>query len=266
MQIIQVALTKILPPSFDQRTSTDEQADQELLDSIKQFGVMEPILVRPKGPNFEIIAGYRRFRAATRAGLPTIPCISQKSDDKETEILKVHENIHRLPLSHVDQGNTFRYLRDTFNMSETEIAALVGKSVPYISQHLTLVNSDPDIIAAVKAEEISYSASRSLIQVENPDERKRLLNIVRENGATIPVLEKWVREANRPVNTQNYGISLEPDALVPPYTGDPTFPCEGCDTITPIKNLNIVRLCPGCHYSFKSAIQGIRDDSSSKNP
>ena len=119
-------------------------------------------LLSQENANFEIIAGYRRFRAATRAGLPTIPCISQKSDDKETEILKVHENIHRLPLSHVDQGNTFRYLRDTFNMSETEIAALVGKSVPYISQHLTLVNSDPDIIAAVKAEEISYSASRSL--------------------------------------------------------------------------------------------------------
>lgn len=266
MKIDLINLTKILPPAYDQRSGFDEVADLELLESIKQFGVLEPILVRPKGNQFEIIAGHRRYRMASRAGLPTIPCISQKTDDKETELIKIHENIHRLPLSHIDQGNTFFYLRSQFNMTEAEIAALVGKSIPYISQHLTLITSDPDVLESVNKDEITFSAARELNQVYDSKERKRLLSIVKESGASVPVIVGWVREANRiPINESSPHTYSVDDAPEPVYR-DPTFPCESCDTITAISRMHIVRLCPDCDFSFKTAISRLHAEESSKNP
>jgi ParB family chromosome partitioning protein len=265
MNIDLIKLTKILPPAFDQRSEFDETADLELLESIKQFGVLEPILVRPKDGQFEIIAGHRRYRMASRAGLPTIPCISQKTGDKETELIKIHENIHRLPLSHVDQGNTFFYLRSQFDMTEAEIAALVGKSVPYISQHLSLISSDPYVLESVKKEEITFSAARELNQVADISERKRLLSIVKESGATVPVIQNWVREANRlssdDLHHHTYSVD---DAPQPVYT-DPTFPCESCNTITHISKMHIVRLCPDCDFNFKNAISLIHAEETAKN-
>jgi len=261
MRVDQIALRKILPPQFDQRSSTDENADQELLESIKQFGVLEPVLVRPQGKDFEIIAGHRRYRMASRAGLPTLPCIIQKADDKATEILKIHENMHRLDLSHVDQGNTFQYLKNTFSMSESDIAILVNKSVPYISQHLSLINSDPAILKAVGEESITFSAARELYQVNDPHERKRLLRIVQENGATVPVIKSWVHEANRIPQGSDSAPVYEIPGTQPPYSGDPTFPCESCDQVYRIGDMNIVRLCPSCAFSFKKAISLIKEES-----
>ena len=265
MQISNINLSKIIPPAFDQRTDTDETADQELLDSIKQFGVLEPILVRQKVNQFEIIAGHRRFRMAQRAGLPTLPCIIQKAGDKETELIKIHENIHRLPLSHIDQGNTFLYLRETFSMNEAEIASLVGKSVPYVSQHLTLIKSDKEILDAVNKEEITFSAARELNQVVDPSERKRLLDIVRENGATVPVLQSWVRESNRVPGSSGPNTVYVPDGGQPPYSSNPTFSCQACDRTFKIGEMHIVRLCPSCEFSFKSAISLIQREEIPKN-
>lgn len=95
MKIININLSKILPPSFDSRSKETPEDDAELLESIKQFGILEPILVKPHGKDFEIIFGHRRYLCAGRAGLPTVPAIIFSAGDKETEILKIHENLHR---------------------------------------------------------------------------------------------------------------------------------------------------------------------------
>jgi len=265
MRVDQINTSKILPPKFDQRTLPNEEADNELLESIKQWGVLEPILVKQDVNQYEIIFGHRRFRMAVRAGLPSIPCIIFKAGDRETEILKFHENLHRLPLSHIDQGNTFLYLRETFKMSESEISLLVKKSVPYISQHLTLVRSDPDIIEAVNKDEITFSAARELNQVQNEKERKRLLDVVRENGATVPVIQSWVREANRPAQGPDSEPVYVPNGGIPPYSTIPTFPCEACNNVHPIGEMKIVRLCPQCDFNFRNAIFAIHKEKQEKN-
>jgi len=265
MNISLLDITLLLPPKLDSRTKESPEADLELKNSISQFGVLEPIQVKPSGDRFEIIFGHRRYRMASALGFPTMPCIIDSSGEKEIELKKIHENLHRLPNSHVDQGRTFKYLRDKFNMSETEIASLINKSIPYVSQHLTLLESDPDIINAVHTDKITFSAARELVQVKNSSEQKRLLHICITSGVKTDVLHNWVREANiesSPVPTKSIVQQTEPTL---PYRNDPTFPCQSCQRITPIAKLTIVRLCPDCNFSFLTAMKQLQEETPTKN-
>jgi len=261
MNIKNVDINKILPPVFDSRTKENPEADEELKNSIQQFGVLEPILVKPKNKQYEIVFGHRRYRMSTRLGLPTMPCIIMSAGDKETELMKIHENLHRLPNSHIDQGRTFQYLRDTFNMSETEMAALVNKSVPYVSQHLTLLDTDQEIIDAVHEEKITFSSARELVQVKHPSERKRLFNIVRDNGASVDVLHGWVGQANNAaaqgITDHEYSQDISPS----PQFHNPTFPCQSCDRVTPIAQMQIIRLCRDCDQSFRQAVEMLKKEA-----
>lgn len=264
LNISHIDLKKILPPKFDSRTVESPEADTELRDSIQQFGVLEPILVKPKGDDYEIIFGHRRYRMACVCGLPSIPCIISSAGEKEVEIIKVHENLHRLPTSHIDQGRTFLYLRDTFSMTETEIAALINKSVPYVSQHLTLLETDPDIVDAVHSGLITFSSARELCQTKNPHERKRLLKIVVDSGATVDVLHNWIQQANNSTDPDGPGPVYEQNNTIHHPHVDPTFPCQSCDCITPIAQMQIIRLCPVCDFQFRQAVDLVKKELTPK--
>ena len=265
MFVKNVSLTRIKPPQFDTRTKIDPEADEELSTSIQQFGVLEPILVKVDGDDFEIVFGHRRYRTCSRLGLATIPCIIVSSDDKELELIKIHENLHRLPNSHVDQGRTFEYLRDKFSMTETEISVLVGKSIAYVSQHLSLLASDPEIIEAVHTDKINFSAARELVKVKDAGDRKRLLNVVKDSGASTAVIHSWAKESNRDLEPDDKYIKYVPEDNSPPYQNNPTFPCQCCNQIIPISRLVIVRLCPECDFQFKTAIKDIQESDPSND-
>lgn len=264
IKIEHIKLDKIDPPHFDARIASNPEKDTELLESVKEYGVLEPISVRPEGKRFEIIFGNRRYHAASAACLTTIPCTIIEADDTLTEILKCHENIHQLPLSHVDQASHFCYMRDHLHMTETEISRLVGKSVPYISQHLSLLESSQDIINAVQHGSISFSVARELVQVDLLEEQNRLLRIAMDNGATAEVVHTWVREANRQTAPPGTGPVYIPDDGPPRFSENPTFPCQSCENQTPIGKLQIIRMCPECFYSFKTALEEIRKEAAIK--
>ena len=257
-----ISLSEIKPPTFDTRTKESPVEDAELMESIKQLGVLEPICVKKDFDGYEVIYGHRRLRMSVRLCLPTIPCIVVKPGDKELELMKIHENLHTLPVSHVDQGRTFQYLRDTFNMTESAIALLVNKSIAYISQHLTLLSTDPDIIEAVHSDEISFSVARSLAGVKDGPDRKRLFDVAKESGATAPIVENWKKESNRDHSPDPGEIKYVPDDNAPPYQNTPNFPCQCCNQLIPISQLQILRLCPDCNFNFKSAISQIKTEES----
>jgi len=105
-----IRLDKLIPPEFDTRLTNDQEADDDLRDSIRELGILEPLLVKETENGFEIIAGNRRYKQATRAGLAAAPCIVTDPNGAETDKIQLHENIKRLPLSHVDQAYTFAHL------------------------------------------------------------------------------------------------------------------------------------------------------------
>lgn len=253
-QFKHIRLDKLHPPEFDNRLTPSPDDDDDLRDSIRELGVLEPLLVKNIGDGYEIIFGHRRWIQAGRAGLAAVPCIVTKATGAMSEKMKIHENIKRLPLSHIDQGVTFAHLSKEYNMTESQIATLVGKSIAYVSQHLSLIHSDETIVAAVHDGRINFSVARELQLCKDADERNRFLKIVETSGATQYVVRNWVQESNR--ETESVSGSPQP----PPVPGrpvehsNPMYPCAACEVPTDILEIVTTRLCPQCHHLIFNAI------------
>lgn len=252
-QIKYISLNKLNPPDFDARVTTSPDDDSELMESIKEHGVLEPLIVRNTEKGYEIIAGKRRFIEAGNAGLSSVPCIIKKSTDSDADIIKLHENIKRLPMSHIDQGMTFKHLIDKYNMTETTVASLVGKSTGYISQHLSLLESDESLIDSVREGRLNFSVARELMHLKDKDELKRMQDICEHDGAGAAIVHNWVHESNREtLKPDNPKITYEPVPDRAQYR-EPSFPCQTCENKIPIKYLKVLRICPDCFHLIFSA-------------
>ncbi|GAH40191.1 unnamed protein product, partial [marine sediment metagenome] len=175
-------------------------------------------------------------------------------DDKAAEIVKLHENIKRIPLDHIDQGNSFVMMREKFSLTESDIAAIVGKSVSYVSQHVSLVSQDEDLIRSVRDRKISFSQARELMAVNDTTERRRLRLICEESGATVEVLRTWIKDHEKSLLI-NPPSSLSDDSFsyVPDQHQD-WRSCAACGKATEIKHIRLVYYCPECDFAIKKAI------------
>ena len=242
-------------PEFEAHQEVNEDTLRELSDSIKDIGIIEPLIVRKVNKHFEVVAGCLRFRAAVIGGLKAAPCIILSINDEQAEIIKLHENIKRVNLDHIDQGNTFIMMRKKFDMTEEQIAARVGKSISYVSNHISLVTQDTELTAAVKSNSISFSQARELLQIKDISTRKQLMNYCQDDGATITVLRQWIKEYK---DQQQ----LNPDKGNKSHVGhisysNPDFlrKCAAC--LEPIEPAHIrqVFYCTLCHTAIMEALK-----------
>jgi len=169
--------------------------------------------------------------------------------------IKLHENLKRLPLSHIDQAQTFAYFLKEYNMTETQISTLSNVSISYISQHLSLLHSDDKLLQAVHDGRINFSVARELNLCSDPDERSRLQDIVENHGASSTVVHTWVQESNR--ETKKIGDETGENSYpeLPPVDNQPLYPCAGCNCHVPVPKIRYARLCPECYFSIFSAIE-----------
>lgn len=264
-QIKHIRLDKIKPPKFDSRLTPSPQEDDDLRDSIRELGILEPLLVKDVGDGFEIIFGNRRFNQAGRAGLAAVPCLVEKVTGAQSEMMKIHENLHRLPLSHIDQAQTFAYLIKEFDMTETQVATLVGKSIGYVSQHLTLLHSDPKLLQAVHDGHINFSVARALNSCKDTDERIRIQKFIVDNGASLSVVESWVRESNRETESIKSDIKLQSQVSPNVTPVVPHYPCAVCNELTKYDVIKTLRMCPGCYNLFFLTIEAGRQEERLKS-
>lgn len=264
-QIKHIRLDKLKPPEFDSRLTPSPQEDDELCESIREMGILLPLLVKDVGDGFEIIAGNRRFYAAGRVGLASVPCEVLKVTGSQSDKIKLHENLKRLPLSHIDQAQTFAYFIKEYKMTETQIAALIGMSIAYVSQHLTLLQTDENLLQALHDGRINFSVARELMYCKDLDERSRLQNIIIENGASAPVVHSWVKESNKETDNINHNHDLEQQRFPAQDPVIPHYPCAVCKTPTRYNEIVILRLCPGCNNLFFLEIEKGRQEERFKN-
>lgn len=264
-QIKHINLSDLILPEFESHKNIPEEHISEMTSSIKAVGIIEPLIVRPKNEHFEIIAGCLRYHSALLAGLKAAPCIIIKADDKAAEILKIHENMKRLDLDHIDQGNTFVMMQQKFSLTEQDISNLIGKSVPYISQHISLVSQDDELIQAVRDNKISFSQARELMRVPDLSERRRLQSYCENDGATIQTLKNWIREYEDSL-IKNPPSSSSPAAEVH-YSETPQDlrPCAACDKHVELKDIRQVFYCPECYLAIKLAISEEKAHPTQKN-
>ena len=261
-----INLADLNMPSFQAHQQVSDDYIREISDSIKSIGIIEPLIVRDTDAGPEIVAGCIRYRAARLAGLKAVPCINMTLEPQAAEIIKLHENIKRIPLDHIDQGSTFIMMMETFSMTEQAIADAVGKSIGYVSQHISLVRLDNELTQAVKENKISFSQARELMRVTNKSERLRLLNYCQNDGATIQVLKRWVQEYLR--NSTPTKSPMEEDLhqnndLPAPQI---SYTCQACDKSVDINEIRQVFYCIKCAQAIKHAINDEKTQLSQKTP
>ncbi len=253
-QIQYVNLADLNLPAFEAHKNIQPDQILELSESIKSIGIIEPLIIRTTEIGLEIVAGCLRYHAAKLAGLKAAPCLNMSLDPLAAEIIKLHENIKRIPLDHIDQGNTFVMMQETFKMSESVIADHACKSISYVSQHISLVRQDNELTLAVKEKRISFSQARELMRVDDPAERRRLLLFCQHNGASISVLKGWVQDHLRDSTPAPAAESV--NTPPPTFDNNPHVSrfCQACDKSIDISVIRQVFFCPDCDNAIKHAI------------
>ena len=175
-EIIEVSLDDIIPNRFQPRLSFDEDALNELAKSIRQHGIIQPLVLRKVGNKYEIIAGERRYKASYIAGLSKVPAIIIDLNDNESAEVAIVENIQRKNLSPIEEAKSYKKLLDRGYLTQDELASRMGKTQGSISNKLRLLNLSQDVQDALLNNQISERHARSLLKLENEDEQVEVLN------------------------------------------------------------------------------------------
>jgi ParB family chromosome partitioning protein len=193
--LLQVPLSKIRPNPLQPRTHFDEEALSALTASVKEVGVLQPVLLRRVGDDeFELIAGERRWRAAKRAGLPTIPAVVQSADDVASLEHALVENLHREDLNALEEAAAYQQLIEDFELTHEQVAQRVGKSRTAVTNALRLFQLPPSVQKLVSTNQISAGHARALLGTPNRAFQEELANRIVAEGLSVRAVEEAVKE------------------------------------------------------------------------
>lgn len=193
-----VKITKVEPNRNQPRKTFDEDALQELSDSIKIHGVLFPILVVNRGDYYEIVAGERRWRAAKMAGLKEVPVIIRDYTDKQIAEISLIENIQRTDLNPIEEAMAYKSLIDEYKYKQDELAERVSKSRTAITNCMRLLKLSANVQEMIVDDMISAGHARALLAIDNADEQYELAQRVFDEKLSVRDIEKIVKTKNQP--------------------------------------------------------------------
>ncbi len=198
-----IKLDDIIPNRFQPREVFDEEALNKLAESIKQHGVIEPILVRPVANKYEIVAGERRYKASVLAGLTKIPAMVRQLDDRESSIIAFIENEHRSDVSAIEEARTMDRILKSNNITQEELAKELGVNQSTIANKIRLLNLPLEVQEALMRNEISERHARSLLTVKDEEKQLELLKRIKERKMTVRELDSEIKEMNNMNDNMN---------------------------------------------------------------
>ncbi|MGN1156884.1 MAG: ParB/RepB/Spo0J family partition protein [Agathobacter sp.] len=211
-----VKITKVEPNREQPRKKFDEDALLELADSIKQFGVLQPLLVQKRDNYYEIIAGERRWRAAKLAGLKEVPVIVKELTEKEIMEISLIENIQREDLNPIEEAQAYKRLLDEFHVKHDELAERVSKSRSAITNSMRLLKLCDKVQQMIIDEQLTMGHVRPLIMVENPEKQYLLAQQIFDEKLSVRETEKLVKkvlnekeEPKKESNEEDYSVFYE---------------------------------------------------------
>ena len=190
-------VSQIEPNRSQPRKTFDEDALEELADSIRQYGLIQPIMVQKREGYYEIIAGERRWRACMKAGLKEVPVIIREYDDQKIMELSLIENLQREDLNPMEEARAYKRLMEEFGLTQEEIAGRVSKSRPVIANALRLLKLDERVQAMVEQGEISMGHARALASVLIPEEQYLIALKIMEEHLTVRDTEKIIKNIGK---------------------------------------------------------------------
>ncbi len=231
-EIVELFVDDIIPNRFQPREIFDEKALNELAASIKEHGVIQPIIVRKIGDKYEIIAGERRYKASIIAGLTKIPAIIRDLDDKESSKVALLENLQRRDLTAIEEARTYQKILDLDTMTQEELGKTMGKSQAAIANKLRLLALPDEVQEALLTNKISERHARSLLNVKDKESQIKLLNKIIDNKMTVRDLDNEIKAMT--------GEPFKQDSN--PAVGDVNMPNDNLiPNMNPVPDLNPVQ-------------------------
>lgn len=194
--ILEVDINCIAPNENQPRKNFDEEKLNALSQSIKENGLIQPILVTKSGEYYTIIAGERRWRAAKLAGLKKIPVIEKKLSDIEIMEISLIENLQREDLNPIEEAMAYKRLVDDFKLTQEEIAKRVGKSRPAVANSMRLLNLDPRVVDYIVDGTLSEGHGRILVSIENKDLQYETAKKIIDESLNVRQTEKFIKKLN----------------------------------------------------------------------
>ena len=194
--IIEIKLSDLKRNPYQPRKNFEESKLKELADSIKEFGVFQPIIVKKSIKGYYIIAGERRAKASELAGKETIPAIVRDFSDEEMMEIALLENIQREDLSAIEEAEAYRNIIDTLKITQEELATRIGKSRSYITNMLGLLRLPVETQSLVLNKEISMGHARALSKLDDANEIKKFSKMIIEDGMTVRKLEELINNSD----------------------------------------------------------------------
>ena len=192
--VVELELDDILPNRFQPRFRFPEQAITELAESIKEHGVIQPILVRRLGDKYEIIAGERRYKASLLAGKRTIPAIVAELNDKDSAEVALIENVQRQDLTPIEEAVSYRKILDMGYLTQEQLADKLGKTQSTVSNKLRLLNLDDDVQEALLDEKISERHARSLLKIDSKQQQREILEKIIKERLTVKKTDELINK------------------------------------------------------------------------
>lgn len=197
-----VNITKVEPNREQPRKNFDEDALEELAESIRQFGLLQPILVQDRKTYYEIIAGERRWRAAKKAGLKEVPVIIKNLTEQEIVEISLIENIQREDLNAIEEAQAYKRLLTEFNLKQDEVADRVSKSRTAVTNSIRLLKLCDEVQQMIIDDMISTGHARALISIEDPEKQYLIAQRIFDEKLSVRDVEKLVKDLGKPDKTK----------------------------------------------------------------
>ena len=210
---LEIALEKITPNPHQPRMYFDKEKLEELIQSVKEHGILQPLIVSPRGgEHYELIAGERRLQAAKQAGLTSVPVIVRDASEQEKLEFAIIENIQRHNLNPIEEAKAFLRLIDEFGMQQEAVAKKMGKSRSAVANTLRLLHLPIEIQRAVAEGKISEGHAKALLAIENPEKQRAVFDLVIKEELTVRETEMKVRSISIRPHVRSI-IPLNPDIM-----------------------------------------------------
>lgn len=210
--MLEVEIDLIQPNNMQPRTHFNEARLEELAQSIRANGIVQPLLVRGQGNRYQLVAGERRLRAAQRAGLQRVPVVVRDIPDEKMLELALIENIQRQELNAIEEAHAYKRLIETLNLTQEMVAQRVGRDRSFVTNHLRLLRLPEDIQSLVEEDTISMGHARALLGLDDADVQRRVATSIVERSLS-------VRETERAIKRIIEGVS--PASAVVPASSSP---------------------------------------------
>lgn len=204
--IEKIPLQKLVVNPFQPRKKFDNEAIEELSQSIKEHGIIQPIVVRKKGKKYEIVVGERRFRAARLAGLEEIPAIVKEMTEEQMMEIAILENLQREDLTPIEEAEAYQSLIEKLNFTQEDLAKRLGKSRPYITNHIRLLQLPEEVRQLVNEGVLSMGHGRTLLGLKNKRRIPEVANKVIKQSLNVRQLEELIKQYNSDVSRETKEI------------------------------------------------------------